>query len=577
MKILLTAINAKYIHSSLSIRYLNSYSHDFSEHITMLEYTINNAEDFILSDIFLNEPDVVCFSCYIWNINMVTSLARSLKKVLPNLHIICGGPEVSYECEKFLEENPSINTVIYGEGEKTFYDVISALINSGNFDNIKGIFYRTGNKINASTPQPPLSLSELPFVYNNLDALQNKIIYYETQRGCPYDCQFCLSSIEKGVRFVPIENVYKQLNFFLQNKVSQVKFIDRTFNCNKTHAEAIWKYLIENDNGITNFHMEIEAHIMDNETLELLKTARDGLFQFEIGVQSTNEKTLFAVKRNSDFSSLKERILRIISLENIHVHLDLIAGLPYENYSSFKNSFNDVYALNPHQLQMGFLKLLKGSGLKRDANKYLIKARESAPYEILSTDHLSYKDVLKLKGIENMLETYRNSGKAVKTTDYMCSIFSTPVEFYESLAEFWQEKGFHKVNHNKESLYTILYEFSLEKRLNHIAVIKELLKFDMLACDNLSTMPVWIENTKNDENIRLVRKTFFNNSSNLQRYLPKLSDYTPAQLGRMCRLEPFKQDILNEQSKKETYILFNYYERDFLYNHGKYTTVEVNT
>ena len=576
MKILLTAINAKYIHSSLSIRYLSSYSQNFSEHIKMLEYTINNAEDFILSDIFLNEPDVVCFSCYIWNINMVTSLSRSLKKVLPNLHIICGGPEVSYGCENFLEENPSIDIVIYGEGEKTFNDVVFALINSGNLDDINGIFYRNGGKIISSAPQPPLSLSELPFVYDNLSDLQNKIIYYETQRGCPYDCQFCLSSVEKGVRFVPIEKVYKQLDFFLQNKVRQVKFVDRTFNCGKTHANAIWKYLIENDNGITNFHMEIEAHIMDNETLSLLKTAREGLFQFEIGVQSTNEKTLIAVKRNPDFLSLKERILKIIGLENIHVHLDLIAGLPYEDYYSFKNSFNDVYALNPHQLQMGFLKLLKGSGLKRDADKYLIKARESAPYEVLSTGNLPYKDVLRLKGLENMLETYRNSGKAIKTTNYMCSIFSTPVDFYESLAEFWLEKNYHKVNHNKESLYTILYEFSLEKQPSHVDIIKELLKFDMLTCDNLSTMPVWIENTKNDENMRLVRKTFFNNSSNLQKYLPKLADYTPAQLSRMCRLEPFKYDILR-QTHKETYILFNYYERDFLYNHGKYVAVEVRT
>lgn len=578
MKILLVAINAKFIHSSLAVRYLSAYNPDISDHIKCLEYTINNSEDYILTDVFSEKPDVICFSCYIWNIEMIISISQNLKKVLPDTKIICGGPEVSYDCEELLKNNPTLDIIIYGEGEKTFGEVSRALINGTSLDSINGIVYRNNETIITSPPQAPLSMDQLPFVYDTLDDLRNKIIYYETQRGCPYNCQFCLSSIEKGVRFLSLEKVYGQLDFFLEHKARQVKFVDRTFNCNKKHAEAIWSYLIENDNGITNFHMEIEAHIMEDDTLELLSKAREGLFQFEIGVQSTNQDTLTAVKRNPDFLSLKERIQRIKDLGNIHIHLDLIAGLPFENYNSFGESFNDVYALFPHQLQLGFLKVLKGSGLKENASQFGLVSRNNAPYEILFTNALNFTDMCRLKTIEEMVETYYNSGKALRSAQYIATFFSTPFAFYEALGDFWTEQGFHRVNHSKEGLYTNLYEFTKQNAhtKDHMKIIKDILKFDMLACDNLNSLPKWLFDFRNSEDEKAVKRKFFNDKEKIGKILPALKDYSPAQLSRMCRLEPFGFNVIeNIETKEKTYFLFNYYERDFLANQAKFIIVEV--
>ena len=380
--------------------------------------------------------------------------------------------------------------------------------------------------------------------------------------------------MEKGVHFLSDERVLKDLQFFLDNRVKQVKFVDRTFNCNRNHAVKIWQYLMEHDNGYTNFHMEIEAHIMDDGLIEMLQNAREGLFQFEIGIQSTNINTLGAVKRNVNFEELKEVVLKIKKGGNIHVHLDLIAGLPFEGYESFKKSFNDVYSLFPQQLQLGFLKLLKGSGLRRDAEKYGIVFNPKAPYEVLYTKELNYEEMLKLKAVENIAELYYNSGKTVNTEKFVTSLFETPFYFYESFAEFWQRKDYHRVNHSKAQLYEIFYEFCLERKecIGKEKQIANLLKFDMLLSDNLKQLPKWAENELSDEEKRR-RKAFFAEEKNIDKYIPSLKEYTAAQLSRMCRIEKFDFDVTgfskgNKLEKNRKNILINYYSRDIITNNA---------
>ncbi|WP_317855798.1 B12-binding domain-containing radical SAM protein [Chakrabartyella piscis] len=573
MKILLTAINAKFIHSSLAVRYLYSYAKEYQEYITPLEYTINNQEDEILADLYGYQPDVICFSCYIWNINMICSLARNLKKIMPNVKIVCGGPEVSYESEALLEKNPSIDAIIRGEGEEAFKQMVSAFVNGTSLREINGMSLREGDTILSTPPSTALCLDKLPFPYDeNLTGLDHRILYYETQRGCPFNCQFCLSSVEKGVRFVSLEKVFGQLDFFLERNVKQVKFVDRSYNCNKKHSHGIWKYLMEHDNGITNFHMEIEAHLVDDETIELLRGARPNLFQFEIGIQSTNEETLKAVQRNGDFAELKHRILQIKELGNIHVHVDLIAGLPYEGYESFRKSFNDVFDLGAQQLQMGFLKVLKGSGLHRDSEKYNIGYREDGPYEVLYTNDISYGELIRLKGIEELLETFYNSGKTVHTMDYVIPHFPSAFDFFEAFSDYWMEKEYHKIKHTKANLYEKLREFLLQSDYmkDHISQVENLLKFDMLLHDNLPSIPTWAVSTLDGEAFKKIKRDFFHNEENKETYLQKLAGYTPTQLGRMCRLEQFSCNVLeSDVPEGEVFILLNYYDRDVFHNCAK--------
>lgn len=577
MKIVLTAINAKFIHSSLAIRYLYAYAKEYQEFLYTVEYTINHQEDEILADLFEQKPDVICFSCYIWNISMVVSLAKNLKKILPNVKIVCGGPEVSYDCEEFLQQHSDIDVIIRGEGEVTFTRLVEALLNVSPLDEISGLSLCKGNSIFSTMQTQPLSLLELPFPYETLEGLEHRIIYYETQRGCPFHCQFCLSSVEKGVRFVPLETVYSQLDFFLEHKVKQVKFVDRSFNCNLTHSHGIWRYLIEHDNGITNFHMEIEAHLLTDETIALLKLARPHLFQFEIGIQSTNEQTLKAVERDADFSSLKERILQIQALGTIHIHLDLIAGLPYEGYASFRKSFNDVFVLGAEQLQMGFLKLLKGSGLHRNREKYHIEYREENPYEVLSTKDISYVELLQLKRIEELLELYYNGNKAIKTLQYVLPFFSSPFDFFEEFALFWVKNGHHKVKHKKEALYEILRKFLLQSDCvgKVTDIVEDMLKFDMLLHDNLSVLPQWAIASVDFEEFKSKKRDFFHNPTTKDKYFcGDLSNYSATQLSRMCRLEHFSCDVTKiPPTNEETVLLFNYYERDLLYNCAKVDVV----
>ena len=484
MKILLAACNAKYIHSNLAVYDLKAYSSDYDKEVLLREYTINQPKDEILKDIYGSGADVVCFSCYIWNISFVRELIRDLAKILPETAFWAGGPEVSYDAEKFLTEMPEMTGVLVGEGEKTFHDLLEYYIDGkGSLGEIRGIAYRNGEEIRHNGWRELMNLSEIPFVYQHLEEFENRIIYYESSRGCPFSCSYCLSSIDKKLRFRDLELVKKELQFFLDHKVPQVKFVDRTFNCKHEHVMAIWKYILEHDNGVTNFHFEISADLLRDEEMELMAKMRPGLIQLEIGVQSTNPETIRAIHRHMDLDKLERCVDRVHSFRNIHQHLDLIAGLPYEDYDTFQHSFNDVYQMKPDQLQLGFLKVLKGSLMQEEAEKYGIVHKEKEPYEVLSTNWLPYRDVLKLKAVESMVEVYYNSGQFQHTLEYLVPLAKDAFTFYESLGAFYEKKGYSEISHSRMRRYEILLEKASQKMLYDLYLREKLKKRPSFAPD----------------------------------------------------------------------------------------------
>ena len=470
MKIVLVAINAKFIHTSLAAHSLLAYLGEDKKHVKLREFTVNQSENLILSELFAMRPDVLAFSCYIWNIGLVHSIVDNIKKIMPNVQIILGGPE-AYEGN---------HVTVYGEGEQVFKTIVGDILK--------------GKQLNPLyTADSVLGLGDIPFPYDNFDG---RILYYETSRGCFNRCGYCLSSTSTGVRFLPMKRVFADLDIFLKHKVKQVKFVDRTFNCDRRHALAIWEYLIQNDNGLTNFHFEIAGDFLDDGIIALLKKARPGLFQFEIGVQSTNPATLEAIRRSTDSDKIFENVITLKQHKNIHLHLDLIVGLPYENYPTFARSFNDVMACRPHKLQVGFLKLLKGSDLRQNADKYGIKFRSNAPYEVLETADMNFEAIDKLKQVEEMVDLFYNADGFKHSIDFMMHQFSTPFDFFETLAKYWWEKRYHMLSHKKMSLYTILYEFS-----NNDDVLSELLRFDMLLRENIRAFPEWMDYRYNNKEI----------------------------------------------------------------------------
>lgn len=489
MKILLVACNAKYIHSNLAVYDLQAYASDYADHIVLKEYTINQQKDDIMRDIYLEHPDVVCVSCYIWNLSFVKELMADLIKILPGADFWAGGPEVSYDAEKFLAENSEFKGVMVGEGEETFKELAGYYVekNPQNLKDMTGICYRDGDRIIHNGWRQIMDLSSIPFIYKDLSEFKNRIIYYESSRGCPFSCSYCLSSIDKKLRFRDTETVKKELQFFIDNKVPQVKFVDRTFNCKHDHAMAIWKYINEHDNGVTNFHFEISADLLREEELQEMSTMRPGLIQLEIGVQSTNPDTIKAIHRTMDFEKLKGIVDRIHSFENIHQHLDLIAGLPYEDYDSFRHSFNDVYALKPQQLQLGFLKVLKGSHMMEMCKEYGIVYKTQEPYEVLSTKWLDYDHVLKLKTVENMVEVYYNSGQFQNTLEYLENFFQDAFSIYERLGSFYMEKGYGDISHTRMRRYEILLEFLEDMPEISVDQVKDQMVYDLYLRENLKS------------------------------------------------------------------------------------------
>lgn len=498
MKILLVACNAKYIHSNLAVYDLQAYASDYADHIVLKEYTINQQKDDIMRDIYLEHPEVVCVSCYIWNLSFVKELMADLIKILPGADFWAGGPEVSYDAEKFLTENSEFKGVMVGEGEETFKELAGYYVekNPQDLKDMTGICYRDGDQIIHNGWRQIMDLSSIPFIYKDLSEFKNRIIYYESSRGCPFSCSYCLSSIDKKLRFRDTETVKKELQFFIDNKVPQVKFVDRTFNCKHDHAMAIWKYINEHDNGVTNFHFEISADLLREEELQEMSTMRPGLIQLEIGVQSTNSDTIKAIHRTMDFEKLKGIVDRIHSFGNIHQHLDLIAGLPYEDYDSFRHSFNDVYALKPQQLQLGFLKVLKGSHMMEMCREYGIVYKTQEPYEVLSTKWLDYDHVLKLKTVENMVEVYYNSGQFQNTLEYLENFFQDAFSIYERLGSFYMEKGYGDVSHTRMRRYEILLEFLEDVPEISMDQVKDQMVYDLYLRENLKSRPGFARDQK---------------------------------------------------------------------------------
>lgn len=562
MKILLTAINAKYIHANLAVYSLRAYAKEYREQISLLECTINQRVEEILEKIYKEKPDVLCFSCYIWNISYVKELIQEIKMLRPDLPIWVGGPEVSYEVEMLLKENPQIDGVIIGEGEQTFCEICRCYVAQSQdletaICQVRGVAYRKkSGEIIYTEMQQPLDMDTIPFVYNDMESFKNRIIYYESSRGCPFSCSYCLSSVDKRLRFRSLELVKKELAFFIEKEVPQVKFVDRTFNCNHQHAMEIWRFIKEKDRGITNFHFEVAADLLNEEELALISDMRPGLIQLEIGVQSTNEATITEIHRHMDLNEVKETVRSIQKAGNIHQHLDLIAGLPEEDYLTFAKSFDEIYALKPEQLQLGFLKVLKGSYLFEHAKEYGMLYKSEPPYEIMETKWLPYEDVLKIKLVEEMLEVYYNSGQFEITMKVLELAFSSAFFMFLKLGMFYEEKGYRQIRHTRNRRCEILLEFIRIYDKEHEELYRQTLTMDLYYRENMKTRPGFAKDLAEYKNVS-------------RHYCPK---------GEQKHLEPChytglftEQRTLTEYPEecKEYYAVFDYANRSRLTNQAE--------
>lgn len=571
MKILLTAINAKYIHSNLAIYSLRACAGEYKSQIELAEFTINNQKDYILEEIYKRKPDILCFSVYIWNLDYVESVAREFKKICPDTPVWVGGPEVSYEVEDFLTSHPEIDGVMIGEGEETFREVCGYYAGNRELDSIQGIAYRDNNGIRVTESRAIMDMSRIPFCYDTMEDFSNRIIYYESSRGCPFSCSYCLSSVDKSLRFRDTELVKKELLFFINQKVPQIKFVDRTFNCNHAHAMEIWRFIKEHDNGVTNFHFEISADLINEEELKLISDMRPGLIQLEIGVQSTNEVTIKEIHRTMKLERLKEVVRAIQSGANVHEHLDLIAGLPYEDYDSFARSFDEIYELKPNQLQLGFLKVLKGSFMYDHAKEYGIIYHDRPPYEVLSTKWISFDDVLRIKKVEEMLEVYYNSGQFEITMKLMDVLYDSAFDFFQRLGDFYEEKGYLAMSHSRIRRCEILLEFMQaelqakageRKQSDIVKLLEEALIFDLYYRENCKSRPGWAVDAATFKKMT-------------HRYCAR---------GKLSHVEPFhyrfpdkKQrsiDTLPVREKEPVWVLFHYDDRDPLDNQAGIEYVE---
>ena len=545
MKVILTTLNSKFIHSCLSIRYLQGYVKDLIE-VEIEEYTINQSIDYIASDIFKKDPDIIGFSTYIWNLTETLQICEILKMVKPNIKIFLGGPEVSFDGEKLLKENDFIDFIIYGEGEETFKEFIQEEMDGHKaYKDIRGLIYREGDKIVENEPRPLIKdLNKIPRLYDDIsDEFENKIVYFESSRGCPFGCKFCLSSTINGVRYFGIERVKEELGNLIKGKVSQVKFVDRTFNANKKYAMEIMNFIMEKDPENMNFHFEVTAHLLDEEMMKFLSNVKEGLFQFEVGVQSTNDKTIGAVGRTTDFPKLREITKTIKSYEKIHQHLDLIAGLPYEGYESFGKSFNDVYEIRSEKIQLGFLKLLKGSDLRRDEDKYGFKYLNTPPYEIIENDYLTYGEMIKLKAIEELVDKYYNEGYFTNSIEYMIkNHYKSPFSFYEDFSSYWEEKGYHRISNSRNKLYEIFLEFYKSKSYEDFNVFNEFLKLDFIQNNKNGNLPREITRSKENLNQGQIHE-ILKGPRILENYLPEYKDIPTKKLIRNIAIERFEVNL----------------------------------
>lgn len=562
MKILLTAINAKYIHSNLAVYSLRAYAKEYREQIELAEYTINHRMEYILSGIYKKRPDVLCFSCYIWNISEVLAVAEEFHKLCPDVPIWMGGPEVSYEVENFLQEHPFVTGVMVGEGEKIFQDLCEYYVNlekKGKIcfgekpETIKGLaFLNADGHMIFTEPQTPLDMSTIPFCYDEMEDFKNRIIYYESSRGCPFRCSYCLSSIDKKLRFKDIGLVKQELLFFIEKEVPQVKFVDRTFNCDHHHAMEIWRFLKENDRGITNFHFEIAADLLTDEEIEFIAGLRPGLIQLEIGVQTTNPETITEIHRSMDLERVKYVTSRIKEGKNVHQHLDLIAGLPFEDYMTFQKSFDEIYALKPEQLQLGFLKVLKGSYMFEHAKEYGVIYQSRPPYETMETKWLSFDEVLKIKQVEEMLEVYYNSRQYPMSIKLLETEFDSAFAMFAALGDYYEQKGYFSLSHSRIQRLNIFLEFVETIDKEHLEVFRQAATYDIYSRENAKSRPAFSGDLS--EFRELTRK--FCKKGKLE-HIEKF-DY------RMPQEETVT--TLPEREEQPYYLLFDYEKRDML-NH----------
>lgn len=587
MKVLLVAVNAKYIHSSLAAYSLCAYAASQGEAVECAEYTINHKEEDILADIYKKKPEAVAFSCYIWNIAIVDRVARELNKVLPSCQIWYGGPEVSYDPLQQLRKKPFLAGIMVGEGEKTLAELLWALRQPElkleleaelelDLARVKGIAYwkilENGERQPVFTgAREPLSMDELPFSYKDLGGLEHRILYYESSRGCPYACSYCLSSIEKGLRLRSMELVERELAFFIEKEVPQVKFTDRTFNCSHSHAMAIWQFIQEHDKGKTNFHFEISADLLLEEEIAFLNTLRPGLVQLEIGIQSIHSDTLKAIHRRMDLDKLKWAVEGIKKGNNIHQHLDLIAGLPYENLEDFKKSFDFVYRLQPEQLQLGFLKVLKGAPIAQEAEQYGIVYQSKPPFEVMKTNWLSYDDVLALKQVEEMVEVYYNSGQFAMSLQFLGHFYSSPFALFESLGDYYAKMGLNRVNHNRVSRYQILLDFTKERHLELSEAMREFLTYDLYLRENLKSRPGFM---KDRELYKKELRQLLEQEAKEPRHLSGYEGVQPGRLGRLVHGECFAFDIeeaarTGKPGNIGQWVLFDYQKRNPLNHQAK--------
>ena len=600
MKFVLTAIDAKYIHTGLAVYSLRSYAgKEMREHIELAEYTINQRMEQILADLYKRKPDVIGFSCYIWNISLVRRLIREFSKLLPEVPIWLGGPEVSYEYQKIFEDFPEVTGIMQGEGEETFRELLQVYVKAEreaegavSFCDLPLRIPGTATREGFFGVRKPLDMDSLPFYYEELgedekERERHKILYYESSRGCPFRCSYCLSSIEKQVRLRDLKLVKKELRCFLDRKVRQVKFIDRTFNCNREHALSIWRFLLENDNGVTNFHFEIAAELLTQEELKVLSQMRPRLVQLEIGVQTTNKETLRAIHRPGNLEKLRAAVLSISEAGNIHQHLDLIAGLPWEDLQSFRNSFNEVFAMAPNQLQLGFLKVLKGSELYERANEYGIISQSEPPYEVLYTKWLSYEDVQELKKVEEMLELFYNSSQFCHTLSGLLKLFENPYDMFLALAEFYEKNGYYVNSPSRNYRYEMILEFvkCLGKGENAEELFKELLTFDVYLREKAKSRPAF----SGDIHSYLQKITLFYRRQESEADL--LSDYAEKgydcrQMMRMTHVEVFRYPVWDKKwlgeidmdkisAGEERFVLLDYEKRSPLTYEAKFTLLEI--
>lgn len=539
-KIVLAGINSQYVHLNLAVRYLKKYVEANSDlKIEIYETNINNQVFNIIKDIYELNPDKIIFSTYIWNKEYVVEIVRELKKVLPNVEIILGGPEVSYKWEKFMANMPEVDALLLGEGEKVLLNFLTK-----KEEKVLGVVSRKNGEIVFNGVELIIeNLDIVPFPYEDWELEdRTKIFYYESSRGCPFSCSYCLSSIDKTVRYYSLDRVKKDLKRFLDSPIKLLKFVDRTFNLKKERYMEIWKFLLENYREGITFHFEINANIFDDETLDFLEKVPKGYFQFEIGVQSINTETMVAIKRNNILDKLVHNVRRIS--RNIHLHLDLIAGLPYETYDIFKGSFNYVYNLKPEMIQLGFLKLLKGTQMYDEVEKYQYKYYSKPPYEVFSNEFTSFGELVKLKNLEKMLDYYYNSEKFRYTCDFVIkNNFDTPFAFFEKIADYYDKKGYLKISHKEVALFNILYNFYVENNLKDLDIFVEFLKYDYLALGKPGLYPEWLKSNKDSE---------------LHNQLVKDSEFKSVREGhKNSELEEFKYNIFTNK-REDINIFFNY-------------------